>query len=71
MRGSSSTGVFLEAIDVFADVVGTWMLLKSRLAMPLGKAVNGNSILHETYDAIVFGQFRTGNENYIFSICIK
>lgn len=41
IRGSSSTGAFLAAIEVLAAVaapLGTCMLLKSRLAKPLGRA---------------------------------
>lgn len=38
MRGSSSTGGGLEAMDVPAAAGGTWILLKSKLAKPDGKA---------------------------------
>lgn len=38
MRGSSSTGGFLAAIEVLAAPGGTLMPLKSRLAKPVGKA---------------------------------
>lgn len=37
IRGSSSTGGFLAAIEVLAPV-GTLMLLKSKVAKPVGKA---------------------------------
>lgn len=36
--GSSSTGGLLAAIDVLAATGGTLMLLKSKLAKPVGKA---------------------------------
>lgn len=39
MRGSSSTGGFLAAIEVLAPV-GTLMLLKSKFAKPVGKATS-------------------------------